>query len=286
MQGRLLTFTNSRGESITFDGSPFSVSEIEGLGDVDADVQMQRAPYQDGANYIDSVLEPRPIAFQVLIRGDNDTDISQKRSQLAALFNPKLGPGTFAYRYGDVERIINAIPEHVPMYPRTFENRGRNHQIAFVDLICPNPYWRSTSITEEPAFEPLFRWPISGTQGFRMGMQRAQRIIHNDGDAPAPLQIDFYGPAQSPIIENLRTGEIIRINRPLAENETFKIDTEESTLFYVDENGNETNVFNWIDTDSTFFKLELGDNEITCHCAISNNQKDFDIRYHKLYVAV
>lgn len=285
MQSRLLTFTNSRGESITFrNGSSFFINSVEGLGDVDAEIQMQQAPYQDGSSYIDSVLTTRHISFQVNIRGVDDTDISQKRSKLAALFNPKLGPGTLEYRYGEVVRIIDAVAEHVPKFPSGFDNRGRRHQIGLVDLICPNPYWQSTSITEEPAFESLFEFPFEGE--FEFGMQRNDRLIYNDGDAPAPIQVNFYGPADSPIIENLTTGEFIRINKRLEEGQIFKIDTADSSLFFVDEDGTKTNVFHWIDLDSTHFKLEIGENDITCHCAISNNQKDFDIYYSKLFNAV
>lgn len=285
MQSRLLTFTNSRGESITFrNGSSFFINSVEGLGDVDAEIQMQQAPYQDGLSYIDSVLTTRHISFQVNIRGVDDTDISQKRSKLAALFNPKLGPGTLEYRYGEVVRIIDAVAEHVPKFPSGFDNRGRQHQVGLVDLICPNPYWRSTSIIEEPAFESLFEFPFEGEYEF--GMQRNDRLIYNDGDTPAPIQVDFYGPAESPIIENLTTGEFIRINKRLEEGQIFKIDTADSSLFFVDEDGTKTNVFHWIDLDSTYFKLEIGENDITCHCAISNNQKDFDIYYSKLFNAV
>lgn len=287
MQSRLLTFTNSRGESITFrDDSSFIISQITGLGDVDADVQMQRSPYQDGTTYIDSNLQPRPISFTVTILGDGDTDISYKRTQLARIFNPKLGVGTFEYKYGGVIRLIKAVAEHIPHFPTNEENRSSFHQVALVNLICPNPYWQSPVVVEEPAFEPRFRFPIRGP--FIMGVQRTDRIIFNDGDAPAPVQVDFYGPADRPMIENRTTGEFIRINKRLEENEILKIDTSDGmkSVVFVDEDGTETNVFHWIDLSSTFFKLDIGENDITCNCAISNNAKDFDIYYSKLYNAV
>lgn len=280
-----LKFTNKHGESILFGvGSSFTFTNITGLGEVEVDVQMQRAPYQDGGTFTDALLEPRPISFEVGIFGANDTDISNKRSQLSRVLNPKLGPGLLEYRYGDVVRVIDAIVEHIPNFPPGFENRGRRHQRALVDLICPNPYWRTLEITEEPAFESLFEFPFEGE--FEFGMQRNDRMIFNDSDSPAPIQVDFYGPAQSPIIENLTTGEFIRINKRLEEGQTLKIDTGKSSVIYVDESGVETNVFNWIDLSSTFFMLAVGENDITCHCAISNNQRDFDIYYQKLYNAI
>lgn len=294
MQSRLLTFTNARGESITFsDNSPFIASQIDGLGDVSADVQMQKAPFQDGSSYIDALLAERFIHFTVFITGESDTDISQKRSRLARVFNPALGPGVFQYKYGDIVRLIDAIPEHVPTFPTGVENRGASYQIALIDLVCPDPYWRSPTIEELPAYEKLFEWPSDywelGNDGdiyFEMGLQRTERIVINDGDAPMPFRIDFYGPAQIPFIENRTTGEFIQINKRLEENEILRIDTEEKSVIYVDSLGNETNVFNWLDPDSTFFELQIGENEIACNCVVSELKKDFDIYYQKRYTAV
>jgi len=287
MQSRLLKYTNARGESITFsNNSSFFIGSVEGLGDVNADIQSQKAPYQDGFNYIDSVLEPRILSFQVNIRGLNDTDISQKRAQLAALFNPKLGPGVFEYKYGNVVRIIDAIAEHIPKYGTGFENLGRRHQKASVDLICPNPYWRTPAVVEEPIFIPLFQFPFEGE--FQMGMQQEQRVIYNDGDAPAPLQIEFHGPATNPKIINNTTGEFIRIKQVLREGERMMIDTTDGnkSVYFVDELGIERNVFNWLDLNSSFFKLEIGENEIEYTADSDIQGAVMKISYSKLYTAI
>ena len=287
MQSRLLKYTNARGESITFsNNSSFFIGSVEGLGDVDANNQSQKAPYQDGDSYIDSNLEPRFLSFQVTIRGLNDTDISEKRSQLASLFNPKLGLGVFDYKYGDVIRTIEAVSEHIPKYGTGFENLGRRHQKALVSLKCPNPYWRSMEVTEEPAFEPLFQFPFEGE--FQMGMQRDRRTIMNDGDSPAPLFVEFFGPALNPKIINNTTGEYIKINQELQENERMLIDTTDGkkSVFFVDSTGDKRNVFNWIDLNSTFFKLVIGENDIEYTADSDIQGAVVNISYSKLYAAI
>lgn len=283
---RLLTYTNYRGDSITFNGSPFAISQINGLGDVDADVQQQKSPYQDGTSYIDASLEPRFIDFEVFIQSKNDTDMSNKRSLLSMIFNPKLGVGRFEYKYGDIKREIYAIPEKVPSFPVGAENRGLRHQIALVNLICPNPYWQSKTYIETPIFEPLFEFPFEGE--FEMGLQKEERLINNDSDAELPIQVVFYGPAQTPQIKNLTTDEFIKINRSLGEHEKLLIDTTDGikSVIFEDENGIQEDVFHWIDLDSTFFKLALGENEISCMCVSSNLSKEFEIMYKKQYVGV
>ncbi|MEK5038763.1 phage distal tail protein [Sporosarcina sp. FSL K6-3457] len=281
-----LQFENSRGQKIELFGAPFRLFGVEGLGDVEADIQSQVVPYQDGDALIDVILRPRYMTVELKITGNDAAETEANRRKLASVFNPRLGLGTLKYVRGTEVKLIKTVAESVPIFPDGPTNRGATFQKALLHLKAPNPYWRSTSITEEPAFEPLFEFPFEGE--FEFGVTRNDRLIYNDGDAPAAFQVDFYGPANSPIIENLTTGEFIRINKRLEEGQTLKIDTTDGvkSVTYVDEDGAETNVFHWIDLSSTFFKLGVGENDITCHCAISNRQRDFDIYYHKLFTAV
>lgn len=263
MYNRRLTFTSSKSESITFGhGSPFVIDGVEGLGDVDAEIQTQKAPFQDGSTYLDAVLNEREIAFSIMIRGTGDTDISQKREQLGRIFNPKLGLGTLRYEYGDIVREIEVVSTHVPSYPKGAENRTAFHQIGLIDLLAPDPYWQTLNLDSEPTFEPLFQFPFEGE--FQMGISRDERMIMNEGDQPTPLVVEFYGPAENPTITNETTGEFIKVNQTLLEGEYMRINTADGdkSVVFVDEGGIERNVFNWIDLDSTFFKLQLGENRI------------------------
>lgn len=285
-----VVYTNSRGESIRFD----AVS-IEGLGDIEAIIQQQKAPYQDGTTYIDTVFEPRYIDVEFIVRGNNYSEVRTYREMLASIVNPRLGKGELKYIKGSTVRLIDAVADSVPIFPDK-KGRGERWQRGFITFICPNPYWKSTEITEEPAFLPLFEFPSDeyweegddGDMYFEMGLQRDERTIVNDGDAPAPINVIFYGPAESPTIKNLTTGEFIRVNKRLEENEKFIIDTSDDnkSLIYENQYGEQMNVFHWIDLGSTFFDLQIGENEISCMCAISNLSKDFEIFYKKRYVSV
>jgi Phage tail protein len=280
-------FTNARGQSVELKSSaPFLLESIDGLGDVDADIQTQKAPFQDGSTYIDSVLQERPISIQITILTPDKPTLLQKRQYLASIFNPKLGPGTLRYENGETVREIEAVPDGVPVFPSGKDNRGPTFQKAIVNLLCPNPYWKSTEITEEPTFEPLFQFPFEGV--FEIGIQRDKRIIVNDGDAPAPLYIEFYGPATNPVIMNKTTGEFIKVNQTLQEGEVMRIDTTpgKKSVYFVQPDGTERNVFNWIDLDSTFFQLVVGENEIEYSADSDIQGAVVNIKYHKLYNAV
>lgn len=280
-----LLFTNSKGETYTF-GQDASLVSVEGLGDVTADVQTQKTPFRDGSTYLDAVFEDRLITMEFIIKGQYYEEISGKRQRLGRIISPKLGTGVLTYRSGRIIKEIDAVATSAPVFPDGSDNRSERFQRGMVSFLCPSPFWRTPQITEEPAFEPLFQFPFEGP--FQMGMQRDQRVIINDGDSPAPLYVEFYGPATNPIIRNLTTGEYIKVNRTLAEGEYMRIDTTpgKKKVEFVAPNGTVTNVFNWIDLGSTFFNLIVGENQIE-YSADSNVQGAIvNIQYSKLFNTV
>lgn len=281
-----LRYTNARGDSTELFGRPFRLVSVQGLGDVEADNQMQKSPYQDGATRIDTTLETRNLSIELKITGSNYNELTANRRKLASIFNPKLGEGKLEY-IGNDHKIISAAAESVPFFPDGSSNRSRSFQKAQIDLVCPNPYWQSESVTGEPAFEPRFHFPFKN-KPFIMGIQRDRRIIDNDGDAPTPLQVEFFGPAENPKIINRTTGEYIKVNQTLEEDEKMMIDTTDGikSVFFVDEEENERDVFNWIDLGSTFFDLVVGENDIEYTADSDIQGATVDITYKKYYVGV
>lgn len=274
-----ITYTNELGESVIFsDRPPFILESIEGLAGVDADIQTQKAPYQDGETKIDTLIESRYITMTVTVSHEN---IDEYRRYLSSVMNPKLD-GLLIYEDEFVTRQIECTNEHVPR----FTDKTQNSHRIIINLKCPNPYFQSPQITEEPAFEPLFEFPFEGE--FEMGMQRDRRIILNDGDAPAPLYIEFFGPAVNPLIRNNTTGEYIKVNQTLGENEVMKIDTTpgRKSVVFVGPDGVERNVFNWVDLGSTFFQLVIGENDIEYTADSDIQGAIVNISYSKFYVAV
>lgn len=276
-----IEFTNAVGVTYRFGG----LVSVEGLGDVEADIQQQSAPYQDGSAFLDAILSPRYVSVEFILKGVNYADVRNQRSIIGKALNPKLGLGTLRYISGGVTREIEAIAESVPFFPDG-ANRGERWQRGTLTFICPNPYWKSLGETEEPTFEPLFQFPFEGE--FQMGMQRDRRIIDNDGDAPTPIHVEFHGPALNPKIINNTTGEFIKVNQLLRENERMIIDTTDGvkSVYFVDSTGNSRNVFNWIDLNSTFFKLVVGENDVEYTADSDVQGAVVNITYNKLYTAV
>lgn len=279
-----ITYTNSRGESIVFSHRPpFVLSKIEGLGDVDADVQTQKSPYQDGETHIDTLLEPRYIKMEISIVGKN---IEEYRRQLSKIMNPKLD-GILIYEDGSFIRKIACVNEHVPKYP----TKSHSFHLAILDLKCPNPYWQSPNITEEPmaAFVELFEFPSDywevGEDGdiyFEMGTEGHTRTFMNNGDGPVPIKITIKGPTTNPTLTNLTTGELIKINRNLGADDVLEISTEDGNK-YILLNGEEA--FQ-IDLSSTFWKLQVGENEIQFTADAGQEDATLEITWQEQFVGV
>ena len=272
---------NELGESVVFSNRPpFILQNIEGLGDVDVNVQMQKAPYQDGETHIDSLLAARPIRLEVSIVGKN---VDELRRYLSRVTNPKIS-GVLRYEDDSVIREIECITEHVPQY----STRNRNQQVAVIDLLAPDPYWRSPEVTTEPlaAFLPRFRFPFRFPIVF--GERGSQATLYNDGDVPCPIEIEFNGPAQLPIVRNVTTGEFIRVEKSLNAGEKLIINTShgrERKVIIDKGNGEIENAFHYIDIwESTLFQLAVGENVIEYDAVASGGQAVVQISYRKLYV--
>lgn len=284
--GRANTFVDTVATIEASEKHPsYSLIKFEGFGEVGADVQLQKAPYQDGSTHIDTMLDNRHPYIEFVIRADNYDQLSIYRKHVSKVFNPKVS-GKIELLIGDKTYFIDAIPEHAPNFTDDGSDAVGKVQIASLNLICPNPYWQSETITEEPTFEALFVFPFEGE--FEMGIQRDRRTIINDGDAPSPIQIEFYGPAVNPIVRNNTTGEFIKVNQTLYEGEYMKIDTTpgQKSVFFVAPDGTERNVFNWIDLESEFFQLQLGENDIEYSADSDIQGGIFNIYYSKNYVGV
>lgn len=287
-----LIYTNSRGDSITFDRHNYLFTALTGFGEVGAEIQTQKAPYQDGSTFIDVVLNERAISFEVSILGVNESDIAQKRSRLAQVFNPKLGLGKLSYAVGTIERVIDVAVEHVPTFLPGKDMRGRKFQRSVIDLLAPNPYWRTENehVEQLVTFSGGLTFPLILPTIF--GNQKSDaksRIIVNEGDSTTPIEVTFEGPATSPIrIENETTGKFIEVAQSLLAGEKLWISTAfgKKRVEKIAIDGKRTNAFNYINLASTFFQLEPGNNLLTYSTGEDYEKAPVTIKFFPRYLAV
>lgn len=286
-----ITYTNSLGEAITFDGPPFYLQSIAGLGDVTANLQLQKSAYQNGSRLVGTQLDEREINVSFVIATDDDEheygELSNKRIQLARVLNPLLGKGTLRYENEGFIREIDCVADSVPIYPDSGK-RSKRLQAGSVMFVAPDPFWKSTERQEEPMFTPMFEFPFEGD--FQFGLQMDERVIRNGGDAPSPVRIEMQGPAFNPTITNKTTNKYIKINRELREGETLVVNThpEALTVEFIGIDGTVTDVMQWLDFGSSLssFRLECGYNTITYSADNELHHANINLIWQRLYNAV
>ncbi|MGV3139724.1 phage tail family protein [Brevibacillus agri] len=283
---RKLTFTNARGESVTLGNSaPFLVTKLEGTGAVDADIKTQKSPYQDGETYLDAFLEPRQLYLEGAVLAKSRVELFALRRELSRILNPKLGRGKLVYKYDGGEKEIKVIVDGSPVFP---DRTGQPTQKFLIDLFCPEPFWLDTfTISREMSyvmggFHFLLKLPTS------FSSRTYRRVLTNEGDVETPVRIEFKGPAQNPTVTNLTTNEFIKVKRDLGENDVLHIDTAfgNKRVEIVHEDGSTENAFNFIDLESTFFQLQVGENELEYNSNNDSTKTRVTIKYRNRYVGV
>ena len=284
-----IIYTNSRGDSVKIGHNPpFQLGSIDGLGDVEAEVQTSKAAYQDGTTYLDALINERAISIAVRIEADTREELAELRRKLSAVFNPKFGLGELRYEYPGGVKVIEAVADHVPTFPSGSSNHGPVFQRSTISLICPDPYWRDVGNISLPmtAINPMFSFPFKFPVEF--GTQGSWQVYENKGDVPTPVLIEFRGPAKNPRVTNERNGEYIQVNRELGPEEKLFVDTSmgNKTVEIEDSAGNRTNVFNWLDVNSTLFSLELGKNRISYSADDGRENAVVQITYQNRFVGI
>lgn len=281
-----LRFTSADGRKIELFSRPYRLFQVDGLGDVDAETQTQRAPFQDGSKFIDNILQERTISIYLKIVGKDKVELERNRKKLSSIFNPKLGEGLLEYIGADGIKQIKTVSTHIPYFPDGQGNRGPTFQKAMIHLLCPDPYWEDPIIHNYKLedFVGNFRFPFHFP--VRFATRGDGRILENNGDVPTPLLIEFRGPAERPKITNYRTGEYIRVNTTIPADHKLILNTKfgNKRVEIVKPNGTIENAFHYIDPYSTFFELDVGETRIGFEAA--GGTPEVYVQYRERFVSV
>lgn len=283
-----IRFINSRGVAVDIYSAPYQLISIEGLGEVEADIQTTKSPFQQGSTFIDAQLNPRNISIQLTIRGKTEEELVANRRKLSDAFNPAAGLGYFEYTDVTGSKVLYAVPTSVPYYPDGRGNRSPNFQKALINLIAPNPLFTDampTSIRLEDYvanFHFPFHFPVYFAARGDLG------TIINEGSMPAPVKITFRGPALNPRVTKVATGETIKIKREIPEGFELVITTDfdSQSAVIISPDGVVEDAMGYLDlsVDWSFFMLDVGKNEISF--ITEGGSPEVYIEYRTQYVGI
>ena len=193
-----LVFTNGGGNTIDLtsvtNGGYFGITNWEGLSGVGLNIQTQTVPFQDGAVFLDALMNQREVSVTVAIQDNNVLeDRYERKRELISALNPKLGEGVLVYTNDYLSRQIKAVPQ-LPI----FENKNSNDSgtlKASVTFSCPSPYWEDLEDTVAVFNE-----------------NQSVEIL-NEGDIPCGVEIDINTVnIDSPVIKNMTNDKLIRLS--------------------------------------------------------------------------
>lgn len=282
MEVAKLFFEFVRGDqSIRMDDTDFVVLGYDGLEATDYDHVSEDNINGIGARLKKRKLLSRDITIEWEYEGLEDKP--QKRDELIGFFTP-FSSGTLWISYGDTTREIQYEVRRLNI---TTQN-VHDYLAGTLELVCMDPALLS-DITES---EIISTWMDGWVWRFTLPSRLRRRgnrttTILNDGHMSTPVEIDFYGPAENPRVTNETTGEYIQVNRSLGEDDVLHITTAfGNKTVVIEHQGVQTNAFHYIDLDTTFFELQLGENLISYDTDNDLEPQGVEIRYRKRYLGI
>lgn len=228
--------------------------------------------------YIDSTtLGDRTVSISGWVIGDTYEELLLNKEVLNHLVNPMHSIDVI---YKDRYKLTFK-PDYSVQYSVSYEENNEVLCKFLIQGTCPDPMFT----TKDRIFSliasttPEFRFPliIPKTTGVIMGLRKQSLVVtlSNDGDIKTGLSIEVScsGTVVNPQITNLDTQETIRVNKTLVSGEQLIISTASGEKHIKGVlNGTEYNYFKYMDFDSSWIQLQVGENRLkyTAESGISN----------------
>ncbi|MGJ8756271.1 phage tail family protein [Clostridium botulinum] len=286
-----IIFKNERGQSITLGNSaPYILQKVENTGSPKTTILSSKAPGQDGKSYHGTLLEERTLPITATIVGTDMEDMYAKRQLLCSIFNPKLS-GKLTYINNAGEHTIDCIVEDSP----AFKEQVVYVQEFLIQLYCPNPFWMDIKESKEEIalWVGDFHFPlIIPPEGIIMGHRISNLIVNakNKGDEECGMRIEFRALATvvNPSLFNVYTRKYIKVKRTLQAGDKLVINTSfgNKRVEMIKSNGTKINVFNYIDLETEFLQLKVGDNLLRYDAEKGLDNLEMALYYKPLYIGV
>ena len=246
---------------------------------------------QHGDTYVGQRIEARDIDVVGHINTRDKAQTLELRRRMLKIFNPELS-ATLVYEYGGFKRAIDCRAYGEPKILKKEVLYEFDLQIE-----CLNPFWREEEETKEDIASWVAAWHFpcviekDSTKSMIYGY-RAESVIvdcYNEGDVSTGMRIRFtaLGTVSNPILLNVDTEEFIQINATMKTGDVIEINTKYGSKgAKLIRDGVETDYFRYIDVDSTFMQLAIGDNMFRYDAASGVNSLEVSIFYSKEFLGV
>ncbi|WP_454053973.1 phage tail family protein [Clostridium sp. Marseille-Q7071] len=278
-------YENELGQHIEFSiWSPFFIQNIDGISGLKNIIYTNKGMGQDGTTYTGSTLDNRNIVIQGSIIENKEFN----RKKLLSTVNPKL-KSKLIWDNGENKYYVECKVENAPII--TKDNKPKFQ----ISLLCPNPYWKNyiDSKVNIASWQGSFEFPleISENEEIEFGYRNEELLmnIQNNGDVTCGMTVEFraLGTVVNPSILNVITREFIKINKTMSPGEIIRVNTNFGSKRVEQEINTELkNISQFINLDSTYMQLDVGDNYIKYNADSNVGNLEVTISYSQQYLGV
>ena len=271
-----LKIENSRGELFELTHNPnYAVVRVDGLTYPSTTVNTSAGASIDGTFYNSSRVDQRNIVVTVILQGDIETN----RQQLYRIFAIKK-PCTIYFK--NKNRDVSIIGYVEVLEGDLFSMREQ----VQISIICPRPYFEDMDYiyaemsTLWNGFEFPFSVPFGSAIPFSELVAYPLVTINNRGDAETGfiMNISFTGVITGLKIANTTTQRFMQFSYLFNSGDEVTIDTRSGHMkCELVRNATTYNILNWLTDDSTWLKLDYGDNEFTY--TVDAHEENVTIRF-------
>lgn len=240
------------------------LKNIRGLGPVKAELNTSKVATKDGIIYNSQRIDARNLVFDIMLRREKDSTIESSRQSLYGYFPRNVILKFTFYTDNTIVYCTGYVESNEPtMFDET--------STQSISVICPNPYFydiASNTISLNgilKSFEFPFENKLSEqTIEFGTIVKNSTGNIYYTGSQSIGVEIiiSFSGDVNGLQIYNANTREKMEFNNYMFRNkQELHINSQrgEKSIMLFDE-GNATNILNYLTNDSEFIHLENGDN--------------------------
>ena len=287
-----LTYINSRGETLEFGiTSDFHCNvskDVTGIAGIDNTIYSSNSMGQHGDTYIGQRYEPRDITIAGSINSKDKDRVLALRRKAEKVLNAEL-EAKLVYTYKDYVRVIDCKVDGKPTF-----KKNNVFMTYSIPITCCNPFWREETEVQKDIAAWVSTWEFDfeiTDEGMEMGYREPSIIVsvENEGDVKSGMRIEFRagGTVVNPMLFNVNTREYVKINATMEAGDKITVNTEYGQKgVTLTRDGEETDYFRYMDIDSTFMQLDIGENVFRYGADGDTTTLEVTIYYNNKYLGV
>lgn len=285
----------NKNKSITLDTHrpPIVLQEREGLHGLSTDLKTFRSIEQTGVSIQANLIRERVVSIRGAIVYEDFEEKENLKKNIYSVFNPSFAGDMKIITDNNTEYNLKEVYiEEAPIFEEKLN--GANIEFFTISFTCPNPFLlgkdKKISLQNETGTWK-FDWEII-REGVTLSEIDANAIKNcvNNGDMETPIRVVIRsrGHMVDPYIININTNEAIYLNYTLKAGERIEITTSygNKKIKHFTADNVESDIFKYIDLNSTFFNLKLGDNLIKYGAKRNAESMTVDIYYNERYLGL